>query len=73
MKTKYLIPIGLSIAAIASGVIISQTHNNGAQAGASTNLKEQNLASNVQQNHPNTGQDKGGSNNGNGIGDGDGD
>jgi len=71
MKTKYLIAIGLSIAAIASGVIISQTHSNSAQAGASTNQKSQNLASNVQQNHPNTGQDKGGSNNG--IGDGDGD
>jgi len=59
MKTIYLIAIGLSIAAIVSGIVIFQTYNNGAEAGATTNQKEQNLASNVQQNHPNTDQDKG--------------
>jgi hypothetical protein len=67
MKTIYLIAIGLSIAAIVSGVIIFQMYNSGAEAGATTIQKEQHLASNVRQNHPNTGQDKGG------IGDGDGD
>ena len=69
MKTIYLIAIGLSIAAIVSGIVIFQTYNNGAEAGATANQKEQNLASNVQQNHPNTGQDKGGSDNGNDGGD----
>jgi len=58
MKTIYLIAIGLSIAAIASGVVIFQTYNNGAEAGATANQKQQNLASNVQQNHP-TAQDNG--------------
>ncbi|MGB6531444.1 MAG: hypothetical protein WBF33_25330 [Candidatus Nitrosopolaris sp.] len=69
MKTIYLIAIGLSIVAIVSGVIIFQTYS-AAETGATTNQKQQNLASNVQQNHPNTGQDKGSNN---GIGDGDGD
>ena len=70
MKTIYLIAIGLSIVAIASGIIIFQTYS-AAETGATTSQKSQNLASNVQQNHPNKGQDKDGSNNG--IGDGDGD
>ncbi len=69
MKTIYLIAIGLSIAAIVSGIVIFQTYNNGAEAGATANQKEQNLASNAQQNHPNTVQDKGGSDNGNDRGD----
>jgi hypothetical protein len=69
MKTIHLIAIGLSAAAIASGIFIFQTYNHAAKAGATENQKEQNLGSNTQQNHQNTGQEAVGGDNGNDFGD----
>ncbi len=68
MKIIHLIAIGLSVAAIASGIFISQTYNHAAKAGATENQKEQNLGSNTQQ-HQNTGQEAAGGDNGFDFGD----
>jgi hypothetical protein len=69
MRTTRLIAIDLSVAAIASGIFIFQTYNHAAKAGLTENQKEQNLASNTQQNLQNTGQEADGGDNGNDFGD----